>query len=136
MAGVLHVEDSTYADRSEVTHEQCLLPILTDLGHKLVHHKDCRNTSEGQNHESKDEEPHQGNSGDVWHLELLPGQYGTDIHEAAEVQNYVDAAVDFIMSFFGFLEIGAVPIEEIPGDKAGEQVISTEEAAYADRKEL
>jgi hypothetical protein len=43
-------------------------------------------------------------------VEVVPGNYGANVHEAAKVEKNVDARIDFVVAGFGFGEEAPVPI--------------------------
>jgi hypothetical protein len=64
-----------------------------------------------------------------------PGDDGADVHEAAEVEEDVEAAVDLVVAALGLGEELAVPVQADSGDGAGEEVICAEAAAGAEDEE-
>ena len=123
-------------DGAEVAHEEGFLPVLDAAGHDLVGHEDGGDAAEGKDEEPEDEQAADGDAGDFGHLELRPGDDGADVHEAAKVEDDVEAAVHFVVPFLRFLEVHAVPVECVTGDEAGQEVVSAKGSANTDGEEL
>lgn len=88
---------------AKVSHEQCLLPVLDDLGHELINHENGRNPSEQEDEDTEPNEATNGNACDIWLVKSLPWHDRSDVHEATEVQEDINTAVDFVMALFGLL---------------------------------
>jgi len=89
---------------AEVSHKQSLLPILDNLGHELVYDEDGRYASKDEDEDAEPYEATNSDASDIWLVESLPWHNGSDIHEATEVQEDVDTAVDLVVALFSFLE--------------------------------
>ena len=135
VTSVLNVENSASTDRTEVSHEDSLLPAGANVGHELVEGQDGRKTTEDEDEETKTEKAREGDAGTGGVVEALPGKDGTDVHEAAEVEDDVHARVDFVVTGFGLAEIVAVPVKGATGDEAGEEIVGSDGTAAADEEE-
>lgn len=136
MAGVFKVEDSTGADGAEVAHEQRLFDVAAHVGHRFVEHQDGGNPTEEQHQEAEPEEAWVCDARDLGLVELVPRDDGADVHEAAEVEQHIDARVDLVVPLLRLLEELAVPVQPVAGHEAGEQVVGAEGAASADKEQL
>ena len=134
MARMLNVEHRSNTDRPKVSHEKRFLPRLHRVRHRIVHDHHCRNASQQQDQDPQRDQSARRDACDL-RVELGPRQDGTDVHEAAEVEQDVDGGVDFIVSGQGLLEVGSVPIHCGAGAEACEEVVKTGETRYADCKE-
>lgn len=88
---MLGVEDGADADGAKVAHEQGLLPVLDDMRHKLVRHEDGGDAPEEQHQDTQGDETAVGQPRRLGLVELGPGDDGADVHEAAKVEEHVDA---------------------------------------------
>lgn len=61
-------------------------------------------------------------------MELAPRNDGANVHEAAKVEQDVNARVDLVMPALCLLEKFAVPVESAAGDGAGENIVAAEGA--------
>lgn len=119
VARVLDVEDCADADGPEVAHEEGFLPRLDRVGHDFVHEHHGGDAAEEQDEEAQGKQASVGDACDVGLVEFVPGEDGADVHEAAEVEEHVDAAVDFVVALECFLEVAAVPVQGRAGTEAG-----------------
>ena len=131
VAGVLDVEDGADADGAKVAHKQGVLPVVNDVGGELVAEADGGDAAEGKDHEAEGEEAADGDAGARGVVELAPGDDGANVHEAAKVEQHVDARVDLVVAALRLLEELAVPVEGAAGDGAGENVVGADGAAGA-----
>ena len=134
MTRMLHVEHRSNTDRPKVAHEQRFLPRLNRVRHGLVHNHHRGNASQQQDQDSQRDQPAGRDARDL-RVELGPRQDGTDVHEAAEVEQDVDGGVDFVVSGQGLLKVGSVPVHCGAGAEACEEVVEAGETRYADREE-
>lgn len=123
-------------DGPEVPHKQRLFDVLAHVRHEPVRHQDGRDAAEDHDEEAEPEQAAVRDARDVGLVELAPREDGPDVHEAAEVEQHVDARVDLVVARFGFVEVAAVPVQRVAGEEAGEQVVRAEGAAGADGEEL
>lgn len=68
-------------------------------------------------------------------MELGPWHDGPDVHEAAKVEQHIDARVDFVVSLLCLPEVFAVPVQSIASDEAGQKVVSANGATGTDDEE-
>ena len=136
MTCVLDVENRAYANRAEIAHEESLLPVPDDFGHELVDGEDGGDTTEDEDEDAKSDEAGVGDAGYVGLVELAPGDDAANVHEAAKVEEHVDARVDFVVTVFSLAEVFAVPVHGVAGDETGEEIVGAEHAADADQPEL
>lgn len=116
---------------SEISHEQRLLPVLDNVGHDLVHQENGRNTTESEDEEAENHEPSEGDTSDVWQVEFGPWDDGSDVHETTEVEDDIETAVDLVVALLGFLKVDSVPVHDVAGDEASEEIVGTERTANA-----
>lgn len=135
VARVLDVEDGADADGAEVAHEEGVLPAGDDAGHGLVGEEDGGDAAEQEDHEAEGEEAADGDAGAVGVVEVGPRYHGADVHEAAEVEEHVDAAVDLVVAPLELLGELAVPVEGAAGRGAGQEVVGADGAAGAHEEE-
>lgn len=69
-------------------------------------------------------------------VEFIPRKDGADVHKPAEVEEYVDARVDLLVTGFCFGEVAAIPVECVAGEEAGEEAVGADAAACPEGKEL
>jgi hypothetical protein len=69
-------------------------------------------------------------------VEFVPRKDCADVHKPAEVEEYVDARVDLLVTGFCFGEVAAIPVECVAGEEAGEEVVGADAAACPEDKEL
>lgn len=69
-------------------------------------------------------------------MKLVPGKDGADVHEPAEIQQHVDAGIDFIVARFGFRQKAPVPVQSAAGEETGNQIVGADAAARAQYKKL
>ena len=132
---VLDVEHSAGTNGTKVTHKEGLLVVLAHVGHELVHTEDGGDAAEEEDQEAQADQASPCQASGVGLVELVPRHNGTDVHEAAKVEQDVHARVDLVMARFGLAEELAVPVHGVASDKAGKEVIGAEHAADADKEE-
>ena len=123
VARVLDVEDGADADGAEVAHEQRFLPGRDGAGHEFVRAQHGGDAAEEGHQQAQREQPADGDSCGVRGVEVAPGEDRADVHEAAEVEQHVDAAVDFVVARERLPQERAVPVQSSAGAEAGEEVV-------------
>lgn len=68
-------------------------------------------------------------------MELGPRNHRADVHEAAEIEQHVDARVHFVVAALRLLEKLAAPVEGAAGDGTGEEVVGAEAACCTKEEE-
>lgn len=121
-------------DWTEVTHEECLFPVVNNLAHEPISQEDRGYPPEGQYHEAQKEELSNRDACNIWHVKLLKWQDGSDVHETAKVEQHIDAAVHFVVPRFGFFKEPSVPVHDASGNKTGQQVVTAEKSAHANNE--
>ena len=66
--------------------------------------------AEEEDEQAQREQPADGDARGVRGVEVAPGEDGADVHEAAEVEQHVDAAVDFVVARQRLPQERAVPV--------------------------
>lgn len=134
MTAVLGVEDGPGANGPKVSHEQGFFPVLDHSRHELVRQEDGGDAAEDEDHEAEEHQASVGEAGAVGVVELAPGHDGANVHEAAKVEEHVDARVDLVVAAFRLGEVVTVPVEGVAGHEAGEEVVGPDGAAGADEE--
>ena len=92
--------------------------------------------TENEDEKAQRDEPWIGNSGDLWLIELLSGEYGADVHEASEIKKDIHTRADFIVTFLSFRKKLAVPIQCAASDEGCEEIVCAKRTACSGDEEL
>ena len=74
-----------HTDRPKVTHKQCFFPILNHFWHEPIGQKDCRDATECEYEKAKSNQSSCGDAGCVRHVEVVPWNDCSNIHESTEI---------------------------------------------------
>jgi hypothetical protein len=69
-------------------------------------------------------------------VKFLPREDCANVHEAAEVEHNIDAAVDFVVTLLRLLEVCAVPVDDVTRNEASQEIVGSEYAADTDGEKL
>jgi hypothetical protein len=69
-------------------------------------------------------------------VELFEWQYRPNVHEAAEVEEYIEGAVDLVVSLLCLIKILPAPVQSIASYEACEEVIGTDRTTNTNGEEL
>lgn len=105
-------------NRSKVTHEKSLFPILNHLWHKSISKEYSRYPTECKYEKAKTDQSWNSDASCIRHLKVVPRDDCADIHESAKVQQYIDDRVDFVVTGLGFGKIVTIPIQSVAGYEA------------------